>query len=323
MTTAPVNPTQLTPADLAELMSAFNEVTGRLQETHESLRREVVRLQAELRDANEQLQRSRRLAALGEMAAGIAHEVRNPLGSIGLYARMLEHDLADRPAERATAVKIAAAVKGLDAIVGDVLTFARELAPRPEPLSAADSLARAVELALADRPASAPAIRVRLPERDADLLADSVQGPQAILNIVRNAVQSMDETPPPPDGHTLALGVAVGDSGEVVLSISDSGPGVRQDVVDRMFNPFFTTRRTGTGLGLAIVHRIMDAHAGQVRVFNNASRRPGAPGATFELVFPRCPQDREQRCTITITTGEAARCASNPAGGGNEHHSSC
>src|SRR5687767_8545993 len=95
----------MTPAELAGLMSAFNEVTGRLQQTHETLQREVVRLRGELREANEQLERSRRLAALGEMAAGIAHEVRNPLGSIGLYARMLEQDLSDRPAERATAVK--------------------------------------------------------------------------------------------------------------------------------------------------------------------------------------------------------------------------
>jgi signal transduction histidine kinase len=308
VTTTPAIPVQtLTPTDLAELMSAFNEVTGRLQQTHESLQREVVRLQAELRDANEQLQRSRRLAALGEMAAGIAHEVRNPLGSIGLYARMLEQDLADRPGERATAAKIAAAVRGLDAIVGDVLTFARELTPDPEPLSALDVLTRAAELALADRPAGAPRIRLSLPASDAELWADAVQAPQALLNIVRNAVQSMDETPHPPGGHALTLSIAAAESGDVILAIADTGPGVRQDVVDRMFNPFFTTRRTGTGLGLAIVHRIIDAHGGQVRVVNNAMRRPGEPGATFELVFPRCPHERAQRCTVTVTAGMDAR----------------
>src|SRR6187551_3668455 len=87
----PASP-QVSPAELAELMSVFNQVTARLEGTHESLRGEVQRLQEELRDANEQLHRSKRLAALGEMAAGIAHEVRNPLGSIGLYARMLEQD---------------------------------------------------------------------------------------------------------------------------------------------------------------------------------------------------------------------------------------
>ena len=89
MTAVAPTAASVSPAELAELMSTFNQVTGRLQSTHESLRTEVARLQEELREANEQLQRSKRLAALGEMAAGIAHEVRNPLGSIRLYARML------------------------------------------------------------------------------------------------------------------------------------------------------------------------------------------------------------------------------------------
>src|SRR5438874_11415481 len=108
-------------------MASFNEVTSKLERTHESLRLEVARLQDELRQANEQLERSRRLAALGQMAAGIAHEVRNPLGSIRLYASLLEQDLGDRPAEKEIAGKIAAAVQGLDGVVGDVLNFSREL----------------------------------------------------------------------------------------------------------------------------------------------------------------------------------------------------
>ncbi len=85
---------QLSAGDLADLLGALNDASRRLQESHEALRSEVSRLKGELREANEQLERSRRLAALGEMAAGIAHEVRNPLGSIMLYARMLEQDLA-------------------------------------------------------------------------------------------------------------------------------------------------------------------------------------------------------------------------------------
>jgi signal transduction histidine kinase len=300
----------MTPADLAELMSAFTDVTSRLQRTHETLQHEVVRLQGELREANEQLQRSRRLAALGEMAAGIAHEVRNPLGSIGLYARMLEQDLADRPAERATATKIAAAVRGLDAIVGDVLSFARELRVSCERLSAADLLVRAAELCIAD--GRCPGLRVSGPGRDAELWADGIQAQQALINVVRNAVQAMEECEPPQGGHVLQLGVSVGEGGEVILGVADTGPGVGEDVVERMFNPFFTTRRTGTGLGLPIVHRIMDAHGGQVRVYSDA-RRPGSRGATFELVFPApaAAGDREpgEACVIVTTSGKAARSA--------------
>ncbi len=290
-------PGSMTPADLAELMSAFTDVTGKLQRTHETLQREVARLQAELREANEQLERSRRLAALGEMAAGIAHEVRNPLGSIGLYARMLEQDLADRPSERSTAVKIGAAVRGLDAIVGDVLSFARELRLSRERLSASDLLERAAELCMGDGELRGRGVRVDRPRSDAELWADGLQAQQAILNLVRNALQSMEECEAPAGGHALALGVAAAGRGAVVLSVSDTGPGVGADVVERMFNPFFTTRRTGTGLGLSIVHRIMDAHGGRVRVFNNAERSPGARGATFELEFPGVP-DRGRVCVV-------------------------
>src|SRR5262245_49927759 len=113
----------LSPGDLAELLGAFNDVTTRLQSTHDTLRAQVARLEGELRQANEQIERSRRLAALGEMAAGIAHEVRNPLGSIRLHARMLEHDLTERPEQRGLAEKIISEVRGLDAVVGDVLSF--------------------------------------------------------------------------------------------------------------------------------------------------------------------------------------------------------
>ncbi|MEM9372764.1 MAG: histidine kinase dimerization/phospho-acceptor domain-containing protein, partial [Planctomycetota bacterium] len=133
----------LSASDLAELMASFNEVTSRLEQTHGQLRGEVRRLSEELREANEALQRSRRLAALGEMAAGIAHEVRNPLGSIGLYASMLEEDLHDRPECRGVAVKIGSAVRGLDAVVGDVLSFAREIRVRSCPGHPRELLERA------------------------------------------------------------------------------------------------------------------------------------------------------------------------------------
>ena len=113
-------------SELGELFGAFNEVTNRLQETHERLTGEVVRLKGQLRRANDELDRSRRLAALGEMAAGIAHEVRNPLGSIGLYAEMLLADLKSESPEHEIADKIKRAVVGLDAVVGDVLTFSQD-----------------------------------------------------------------------------------------------------------------------------------------------------------------------------------------------------
>jgi signal transduction histidine kinase len=277
------------PGELAELFGAFNEVTARLQQTHERLTAEVARLRGELRRANDELERSRRLAALGEMAAGIAHEVRNPLGSIGLYAEMLASDLPDRPAERGLAEKIISAVRGLDAVVGDVLSFSREMKAEPARHSASELLERAAACCL-DVLAG---VRVRLAgdeavDGDAGLLH------QALVNLIRNAGQAMEGQAvqgPAGAGRGLLVLSSRRVPGEraTVLSVSDTGPGLSGAVMERMFNPFFTTRAAGTGLGLAIVHRIVDAHGGRVLVSNRQAHGEDPGGATVELVLPdRC-----------------------------------
>lgn len=287
----------MAPSDMAELLAAFNDVTSRLQSSHERLRAEVARLTRELGEANEQIERSRRLAALGEMAAGIAHEVRNPLGSIRLYARMLDQDLADRPRERDVVGKVSAAVRVVETVVSDVLAFAREFKLRRARVEVGwlfDSVLeacchegvsgwRGVEVIRRDRAAGAAG----------EIAADEPLLRQALVNVVRNAFEAMAETPRP--AHHLTLDARlrrVGDrTGSVVpaaiLRVADTGPGVTPEVVARMFNPFFTTRDAGTGLGLAIVHRIVDAHAGRVVVRNNAEQAPGEPGACVELVIPQ------------------------------------
>lgn len=283
----------LAPTDLAEILARFNDASVALQRTHETLQGEVTRLTRELEEANEQLQRSRRLAALGEMAAGIAHEVRNPLASIGLDARMIEAEAPENAEARAAAERIGVAVRGLDRVVGDVLCFARELRPRIEAVPAAEVLERAEcecgPLACAagvsiERDASG-ALQVRC---DADLAH------RALTNLVRNAIEAIAESGASERRIVLsARGVASGGRGACVLAVRDSGPGIAPGVTDRMFNPFFTTRAAGTGLGLAIVHRIMDAHAGRVEARNNwdglhagQGGAAGGSGATFELVFP-------------------------------------
>src|SRR5207237_6939981 len=108
---------------------------------------------------------------------------------------------------------------------------------------------------------------------------------QAMVNLIRNSLHAMSETPPARGGHVLTLeaGPARSDVGRslFMLRVADTGPGVSHDAMDRMFNPFFTTRATGTGLGLAIVHRIVDAHGGRIAVTNGAGpAEPGKNGAT-------------------------------------------
>lgn len=269
--------------DLAEIMSAFTTVTDRLQGAHQALQEEVRRLNRELHETNEQLRRSRQLAALGQMAAGIAHEVRNPLGSIRLYASMLAQDLADRPESLRLASQITRAVADLDAVVGDVLTFAREMKIRPAPVRVAQLFDQALESCLGVMHGARLEVR-RDAAAEAALPPVLVDGPlvtAALANLVRNAVEAM------PEGGSLTL-TANADAGEtadappsVRLTVDDTGPGIPDEIVERIFNPFFTTRPAGTGLGLAIVHRIIDAHGGEIHIGRNA-----AGGASITLRFP-------------------------------------
>lgn len=282
----------LSPGDLSHLLGAFNEVTARLTQTHEALQARVEQLQRELREANEAVERSRHLAMLGEMAAGIAHEVRNPLGSIGLYARMLQEDLADQPAPRATAAKIGAAVQRLNAVVGDVLAFARPVQVQSAEHDARELLEGALHAARGGGPEWA-GLRVVLSEAGGVRKPVLVRGDanllhQALVNVIGNAVSVMHE-------HGCATRVLylgstrrrVRESGAgparmmSVLTVRDTGPGIDPEVLPRIFQPFFTTRAAGTGLGLAIVHRIMDAHGGRVTIRNHEEG-----GAVVELMVP-------------------------------------
>jgi two-component system sensor histidine kinase HydH len=299
----------LEPSDLAELITSFNDVTSKLEATHAQLRSEVHRLNGELREANERLRRSERLAELGEMAAGIAHEIRNPLGSIGLYSEVLAGDLERLPGADssedgpcATARKIGSAVRRLDSIVRDVLDFARDLRVRPEPVGPGELFDAA---AGSPRLGGEPGGGDGAPIRRLDLLSghpgvvwcDRSLALQALLNVIENARQASGGNGP----VTLDCRRASVRSSDgkvrpgVALIVRDEGPGIDPSVLERMFNPFFTTRNTGTGLGLAIVHRIVDAHGGGVVVRNNrdldGSDDPGARGATVELRFPDAEGD--------------------------------
>ncbi len=285
--TAPAAPSEaLAPDQLAELIATFTDATSRLQHTHESLRSEVARLEGELRETRGQLARARELAALGEMAAGIAHEIRNPLGSIKLYAKVLEDDLADRQSERLTAQKIARAVDGLNAVVGDVLAFSRELRLMHEPVEASELIGRAIECC-ADCIESA-SIKVTIASEPAiTASADSVLAHQALVNVLRNACDAARESETPAirisTGERTILDANGARRRMAMILIEDSGSGIPEAVRSRVFNPFFTTRATGTGLGLPIVHRILDAHDGRVSITNDA---PTLGGARVELLFP-------------------------------------
>lgn len=277
--------------ELAEIIRAYNHVTENLQKSHESLNAQIDRLREQLASADAQLVRSRRLAALGEMAAGIAHEVRNPLAAIQLYAGMIaqdiEHNATAVPSQAVplapsldAARKITSAVRGLNAIVNDVLTFARDISPRRLPVEVSPLFMRVLDTQKPAIDSACVGIRMNCAE-DIRIDVDPDLMLQALANVVRNAVEAMAEQKTKTRDRLLTLEAAPS-GGFVTIRIADTGPGIAAEHVDRIFNPFFTTRNTGTGLGLAIVHRIVDAHAGAIGVHND----PVSGGAVFELSLP-------------------------------------
>jgi signal transduction histidine kinase len=272
----------LTPAETAKRMEelgriilAYSEVTERLQQSHEQLRKTVEHLRQELSEKNRLLERKNRLAALGEMAAGLAHEIRNPLGGIQLYASMLAHDVADREEPLKTVRKISAGVKRLEALVGQVLHFTREISVNPEPADLAEVVAQAAEYA--QKAMSDRGLRYRTDgPRSLLVHVDPLLMGQTVLNLLLNAAEAVDV------GGSVVLQFGrppeESPSKQFHLIVKDDGPGIPPQMLDRIFNPFFTTKDSGTGLGLAIVHRIVEAHDGTI----TASNEEGG-GARFEI----------------------------------------
>ena len=269
--------------ELGAIIDAYNHVTEKLKVSHESLTREAQRLREQLEEKDRQLERRKRLAALGEMAAGVAHEVRNPLGGILLSATMLESDLRTMPASRKLAERISHAARTLDGVVGDILAFASHAEPRRQSVDVDLLVHEAVELlkpGAGDR-----SVTVEKAEPRAVAEADPVQLRRAVLNVVSNAMAAGGE-----QGRVwIHVDRVKADKEEMVrISVSDDGPGVPAALRDRIFNPFFTTKDSGTGLGLAIVHGIVESHGGRIEV---ADREGG--GAVFRLLIPL-------RCTDSI-----------------------
>ncbi len=250
--------------DLGRSILAFSDLTEKLQTSHDQLAQTVHRLQSELGEKNRLLERSNRLAALGEMAAGMAHEIRNPLGGIQLYSSILAQDLVDRPESLQLVHKISGGVKRLEGLVSSVLQFTREISANVVNTDLAEVIEQAVDLALPQLLARKVVCHVSGPH-PMRVTVDPLLLGQAVLNLVLNASEAID------GGGTIDIffGPPLDDDNrQLRLLVTDSGPGIPADVLDRIFNPFFTTKETGTGLGLAIVHRVVEAHDGIITASN-------------------------------------------------------
>lgn len=261
--------------ELGRIITAYSAVTEKLEQSHDRLEQTVTSLRAELSEKNRLLERSNRLAALGEMAAGLAHEIRNPLGGIQLYASMLAGDLKDRPENLAVVRKISLGVNRLEGLVSQVLQFTREIRANIAPMDLRETIEQAMDFAAPRLQSREIDCQIAGPQ-SLEILADSNLIGQAILNLLLNAADASPENAQikidfqPPGTNNECR--------QFQLSIEDTGPGIPPDMMDKIFNPFFTTKDEGTGLGLAIVHRIVEAHDGTIIVKNM-----NQGGAKFEI----------------------------------------
>jgi signal transduction histidine kinase len=273
--------TDFTPREreLGAIIGAYNSVTEQLKQSHERLRGEVERMREELVRKNRQLRRRERLAALGEMAAGVAHEIRNPLGGIQMFASLLRRDLADRPDSLRLVERIIQGVGSLESIVTDILEFSRPMEPQPARVNLGMLAREVIELAAARSGDGAVPIEIEDGAAEVELITDGRLLQRAVLNLVFNAV---DATAAAKRGGKVTIHGRSGRREQVLISVSDEGAGIPAEMMDRIFNPFFTTKSNGTGLGLAIVHQTVETLGGTIQ----AANRQGG-GATFTLTLPR------------------------------------
>jgi PAS domain S-box-containing protein len=225
-----------------------------------------------IRRMEEQVRRSDRLAAVGELAAGMAHEIRNPLASLSGSIAMLREALTIEGTERELMDIVTGEVGRLEALVSDFLGYAspRDIAPRETDLlgilqeTATLLQARAGDCRITVTARAAP------PRADVD--PQLVR--QVFLNLGLNAVEAM------PQGGALQI-VVSGDGPEIAVEFSDTGVGIPREALGKIFTPFFSTKERGTGLGLALVYKIVEAHRGRIDVESEPGR-----GTTFRVAFP-------------------------------------
>jgi two-component system sensor histidine kinase AtoS len=263
---------QLAPS-LADVLERFNESSSKLEARHQELMREVEELRERLRAKDEEVKRAERLAMLGLTAAGLAHEIRNPLGAITLFVSMLKNDLSDRPESLQLVEQIESGIRSLDGVVSNVLHFAQNKPLRVAPMNL-HSVVQELHHHFSSLYSPQSCFEVRL-SGNPFIKGDEQGVRQCLYNIIINALQAVSFA------GTICISVSdQPESGMVSIVIEDDGPGVPSAILDRLFEPFTSGRREGTGLGLSIVRRIVEAHGGAVGVENT-------PHARFSIHLPR------------------------------------
>ncbi len=265
---------------LAMIINRFMMETRRQRDLYRQTSESLAAAQAEARTAE-------RLAALGQLSAGLAHEIRNPLQVIKGSAEMLAHELErGSPVARELAGYITEEVNRTNLLVSRFLDFAKPLRLERAPVELVPLLERALAEATARCQNSGITIQRSFQPLLPALSLDATMCERAFANLAQNAFEAMTTAPPTAAGTLFVSAAATADDGRagVRIELGDTGQGVPEELREQIFNPFFTTKPAGVGLGLAIVAKIIDQHGGRLRLLPQRPGRP--PGAVFEIFLP-------------------------------------
>jgi hypothetical protein len=257
--------------EIGRLMLSFNSMVGRLRQANEELKTWH----------NQQMERVDRLASVGEMSAGIAHEIKNPLAAISGAISVLASDFPEKDSRREVINKILEQIARLDKATNDLLYFGKPGKPAFD-LVDTNELLKKTLFFVAQHPEAGDVHQVKEFTRNLPpVWVDEKQLQQVFFNVIINAIQAMSS------GGTLLLQTDLvhKDGKEVVrVLVGDSGPGIPPEVLQKIFMPFFTTKTQGTGLGLAICRQLMEQQGGAIHV---ASRSGDGTRVTIELPVRR------------------------------------
>lgn len=260
-----------------ELREEKERLLREIEGWNQELERRVAEKTLELERAQMELLLSEKLSTLGHLSAGLAHEVRNPLNSISLFAQVLKQTLSSDPESCAHADKILAEVDRIDDLLIKLLDASKRSRFAPQPVDLAALLDRVLEEFAPQLQAQKVRVERSYPSSSPVILADPTEIKQIFTNLCANALYEM------PQGGTLGLTLKR-ENQSVFISISDTGKGVPPENLGRIFDPFFTTKAKGTGFGLSVVLRIVRNYGGKIAVDSQESG-----GTTFHICLPHEP----------------------------------
>ena len=231
----------------------------------------------EVQNLKREIERNQRLASLGRLAAGIAHEIRNPLSSIKGFATYFRERYKEVPEDQRTAEIMVQEVDRLNRVIGQLLEFARPMTIQKKPSSIQTVIQHSLKMIEREAQVKNIKINARLSPEIKNVSIDPDRINQVLLNLYLNSIEAME------DEGTLSVQLSWDENSQrTKIAVSDTGVGIKKEDLVHIFDPYFTTRQSGTGLGLAIVHKIVESHRGEVRV----ESEPGK-GTTVTIFLPQ------------------------------------